>query len=324
MRTLTIGGLNLSSLALRDAVALPLLDAGVPVLDMFADCLGQVAAERRGVVLLAPQGAGKSIAIARDVSRFNAEEERRRAELDAQYQPRRIIVVGTLRIRAPRDLYRWLFKQAFGTDPVEYLYRRKKTDEELRADFIARCVEENVVAVVVDEAQTLEQPILDALRDLMAVAEPNAAERIETTADGVSSLRPQGVGVLLVGTLAVQARLHEIPEIGRRWIRSEIVGLTEAADAPGMLAKLLPAFAQGAAEMGEEAWATFIAQAVTRGHTVPISTLADLTRGFIRRVCDDQPDVQDIKDLHWNQDIFQQAAYELLGLSFFGAGVQAA
>lgn len=314
MRTIAIGGLDLTSLALRECAALPVLTEGVPVQDWMADCLQQAVAERRGVILVAPHGAGKSLSITRDLARFHAAEESLRATQDAAYVPRRVVALSTLRLRDARELYVTMYRAAFDTLPTDRVYRRAKTADELRDDLICRCTEENVVAFVVDEAQTLGLPILEALRDLMAVAESMNTERW-LPGDGEERATPAGIGVLLVGTMELKAQFPRMHEYGRRWIRTEEVGLVAATTAPAALTKLLPAFAEGARTMGAEAWVTLVQQVVTHGTDVPVSRLHDVARGYLRRSSAECPTATTTADLPWDEDLFRQAAYELVGIS---------
>ena len=317
MRTVPIVGLDLSSLALREGAALPLIEGVVPVQEWLADCLKQTIAERRGVILLSPHGAGKSLAVARDVARFDAAEEARRQTKDVSYVPRRVVVVTTLRVESARELFVALYRAAFDTLPADRVFRRTKTSDELRDELVARAAEENVVAFVIDEAQTLSSDALEALRDLMAVSESANPERLERTARG-ERVRPAGLGVLLVGTLALQPRLPGLSEYGRRWVRTETVGLIEPAAVVEALPKLLAAFAAGAKTMGTEAWAAFVTQTLTQGRALPISALQDITRTYLRRAAELQPKARTLADLRWDEELFRQATYELIGLSFHG------
>lgn len=316
-RTLVIGGLDIASFALREGPALPLLQEEVPVQGWVTDCLTQVVAERRGVVLLSPHGAGKSVALAVDVQRFEAAENARRTQKEHSYVPRRIVPVTTLRVEDPRALYIALYQAAFDVLPADRVYRRTKTADELRDELIARCEEENVVAFAVDEAQTLAVEVLEALRDIMAVSETKCATRLEQAPDG-PRIRPGGIGVLLLGTLALAPKLTDLEEYGRRWIRTEVVGALEEADVPGIMRRLLGAFEVGARTMGPDEWQTLVRQTLTRGRGLPISTLNDVARAYIRRAAAEQPKARKLDELTWDRELFQQACRELVGLQLLG------
>lgn len=316
-RSLIIGGLDPASFALREGAALPLLDDALPIQEWFADCLQHAVAERKGVVLLSAQGAGKSVAVKRGVRTFDRAERARRGAKEASYEPRQVAVVTTLRAESAKELFVALYRAAFKTAMVERIYRRQKTSDELRDELIARCDEEGVVAFVIDEAQTLTDEALDALRDLMAVAESMSEAQIEETSRG-DMAKPAGIGVLLVATLAFLPRLTALEEFTRRWVRAEVVAVPEEAAVPDVLRRLLPAFEAGAQALGAEGWASLVAATLTMGRQVPIATLHDFTRTYLRRAAADQPTARKIQQLAWDVDLFRQAAYELVGFHIPG------
>jgi type II secretory pathway predicted ATPase ExeA len=313
MRTIPIGGLDLSNLALRQNAALPVLTEDVAVQEWFTDCLKQTLTERRGVILLAPHGAGKSLAITRNLAQFHEAEERRRSTREATYQPRRVVTLSTLRIDDARELFVALYHAAFDTYPADRVYRRTKTAGEIRDALIARCAEENVVAFVIDEAQTLGTVALEALRDLMATSESAQADRWTATPEG-GEVTPAGVGVLLVGTFALQHRLPGLTEYGRRWVRTEKVGLMPAGTVPSALTRVLPSFAEGARVLGEEGWVRLVGQVMTQGRELPVSTLLDITRAYLRRASEVHASADTLAALPWDEGLFRQAGHELLGL----------
>jgi type II secretory pathway predicted ATPase ExeA len=242
-RTFVAGGIDTASYALRQGPALPLLE-DVPVRLWMSDCLEQAVVDRCGVILLAVQGAGKTVSAEQDVLAFEKQEHARR-KTEPTYAPRRVISLTTVRATSARELYTAMYKAAFDVAPAERFYKRNKYEDELRAELVDRCQQEDVAAFVIDEAQTLTVAAFEALRDLMAVAEQRAPDRFEFTATG-TLVRPAGLGVLLVGTLALAPRLLSAPDLDRRWVRTEIVGAPEVAEVPGMLRQILPAFAAGA------------------------------------------------------------------------------
>ena len=316
-RSVMVGGLDTAALALREGAGLPLLTDEVPVQAWMTDCLQQAATERRGVVLLGVQGVGKSVAVRRMLRDFEREEFLRKETKDHAYIPRRAVRLTTVRAATAREMYVALYKAAFLRRPEERVYRRTKTTDELREELVARCDEEHVVAFVIDEAQTLTDPALDALRDIMAVAESSSETLIEETEQG-DLIRPEGIGVLLVATFAFQPRLLTLPEYGRRWMRVEQVAALEEAQVPAILTRVLPAFADGAQALGAPAWADLIQRLVTQGHRIPISTLHDLARTYIRRAAVEHPAAQKVAQLPWDRDLFEQAVFEHAGLQILG------
>lgn len=315
-RTFTIGGLDTAAYALREGVALPLIDSDIPVQEWVTDCLQQAVVERRGVILLAPHGAGKSIAIKRDLLAFDRLEQQRRT-VEAAYEPRRVVALTTVRATTARELFISLYRAAFDVAPSERVYRRKKDDDELRNELVARCEAEQVVAFIVDEAQTLTPEALEALRDLMAVAETSAAGRLEALGTE-HAVRPGGIGVLLVATMTFYPRLQHIPEFGRRWVRVETVGALDDEAVPGLLARLLPAFAEGARQLGEATWADLVYRTVLCGRHLCISTLHDIAHTYVRRAAAEQPAARKVAELGWDEDLFRHAVSELVGFTILG------
>lgn len=312
MRTITIGGLDTTQLTLRDGLPLPVLDDVVPVYTYAADCLKQAVAERRGVALCSPAGGGKTLSTQRVLRRFQAAEEAR-CKKEATYIPRRAVYVSTVRADTPRALYGELFHAAFDEPLQDRLRGRVRGDEQLRDDLINRCTEERVVAFVVDEAQTLTATALAALRDLMAMAESKDVARFGSadTADGAAeeAARPAGIGVLLVGTFALERTLAGAEELGRRWLRVERVGLMAANDVPAAMQRMLPAFAAGAVAMGT-AWPGMVREVLQCTDECPVAALVDITRAYVRRASEQDAAVKRAADLPWDEDLLRLVGME--------------
>lgn len=169
---------------------------------------------------------------------------------------------------------------------------------------------QDIAVLVIDEAQTLTEGALVALRDLIAVAENRAPQRMVVGPSGPQYV-PSGLGVLLLGTYDLEVRLSQSEEAGRRWVRAQRVGPVAAADAPVVFRKLLPAFDKAAKALGAKAWADVVTRLCTDGRDIPIATIENIIRIYTRRMVIDVPGIATVADIPWDVELFEQACGEL-------------
>lgn len=259
--------------------------ATASVVALCHDALDQAAAARTGVVLVAPKGAGKSRALRHVIGRF-ALADRLRAGRDPAYRRRRVVAVSTLRASTYRDALLDLLYAVAGASHRDRVRGRVKTLDELRIELAEMLLDLGVVVVVVDDAETLSDHALTALRDVMvetATRDPAGAPG----ADGAQA--PAGVGMLLAGTGDLTPRLLRSDEAGQRYARLVSAGLVPAAHVAGVYRLWLPGFEAHVAAIGEAAWAGYVRTLVTRGKPVALRRLEAHVREYARRLARRDP-----------------------------------
>lgn len=308
-RSIAIGGIDDTLHQLINALPLAVLRDEVPAIAWIPDCIAQAAAERKGVAIIGESGVGKSIGLRVAIDEFERGEREAKAAHDP-YVVRRIVRCSTIRSTTARDMFIEIYRVAFDVSPAIRVHGRTKTDDEIRDELLERLFDEDVAVLVIDEAQTLTERALIALRDLIAVAEDRAPKRLVAGAGG-SHYVPSGIGVLLVGTYELEVRLAQSEEAGRRWVRAQRVGAVTVADAPVVFRKLLPAFDKAATKMGDAAWADCIMRRCTAGRDVPIGTIENIIRTYTRRLLIETPGIRTVATIPWDAEIFEQACGEL-------------
>lgn len=298
---LTVGGID-EATYLLDQLTLPVLD-DVDAVGWIADCLTQAATERKGVVAIGEKGAGKTVALRRAIDRF-MEAERIKESADAKYRRRRVLLVRSLRARNRRDTLVAIWHESLGTAPNVKVRGRAKTDDEITNELVEELLHQRVCVLAVDEAETLSDHALQAIRDLMSVAEDRCSERFSG-----DSYRAAGIGVLLVADWKLEPRLTASDESGQRWVRIQPVSTVPAADIADIYRRMLRAIDAHAEDIRDAAWQRFIRRHVTRGQSFPIRFVENHVRAYIRRIAAFEP-VANLEDLVWDEEIFRMTLEE--------------
>ena len=311
-RTIQIGVLNRDAMALQESARIPLLTTEIPVMADIADALASVVAQRTGMAVIADPGAGKSVAL--EVARQDFEDmEAEALRLDGTYKIRHLVRLNTIRSTSTADILRLLYIAAFGAPPVERNYRHRRTDEELREELVKRFIEEHVVALLIDDAQTLEQPVYDALRDLMAVMVERERGGLEATTKGQTA-RPAGLGVLLVGTPPLWGHLQRHEDYGRRFTKVQRADSFAEGELPKILRRLLPAFERGAKAMGDTKWKALQSEMFGMLAHASIAVVIDVTRTYIFRATNANPKLTAVEKIPWDEALFRLAVVEQVSL----------
>ncbi|MCU0649687.1 MAG: ATP-binding protein, partial [Gemmatimonadaceae bacterium] len=181
-----------------------------------------------------------------------------------------------------RGFYHACYKAAFGVSMVDRARGRRRTTDELRDDLIERARKHRIIAFVVDEAETLTAPVLEAIRDLVSAAASSDASRLVVDT-GAPNARVRGIGVMLVGTPILEETLRRHEEAGVRIARIQRVSGIEQDAVPQVLARLLPAFASQADD-DADLWASIVTRFVPMIGHVPIGRLVRLARAYVVRM----------------------------------------
>jgi hypothetical protein len=219
-----------------------------------------------------------------------------------------VVIIPKLEAKTRRKVFTAIYRAAFDVAPVLRVRGSIKEDDDLRSDLIARLDEERIAALVFEDAQSFEPDVLEAIRDVMAISQDFAKERLTNTPNG-TKVRALGIGVLLVGTEELQVNLAEMRD--RHWIITRHAGGVAKDDVPKVFAAMLPAFASAAKTMGLKAWKSFLKAHVARGRSVPISQVEDIIRVYVRRTLVEQPDLQYLSQIPWDEELFREVVADL-------------
>lgn len=299
--TVRLGGLDPSTFLVED-LRLPIQETGA--IAMMRDGVDQAAAERKAVAVLGAKGTGKSIALERAKREFQSAEEAKREE-DGKYQPRRIVVVHSPRSSRDLEVYSAIWKAAVGSSAPVRKRGRTIPAEELRDRLVEHLLAANVAVLAFEEAESLSYQGLTVIRDLVSVSEATSKERFSGDA-----YAPAGVGVLLVGAMDLEPRLREWEELGHRLLR--IVRLTDldAEEVAWLYRAFLAGIDRHASAIGDEAWVGWIRQEVTHGKPVPIRGIENHVRAYIRRMAENDPEIEAVDDVEFNEELFLYTLHE--------------
>lgn len=312
-----VGGVDAAVQHLLRALPLPILSDELESFSWCYDALEQAADTRVGVVLVGPGDSGKSVGLRWAARQFEAEELRLVRE-HAPYRPRRVVRLCKLAVQTPLDFLIALYRAAFDATPSLRLLGRAKRAEELFAEIVERLRDEDVAAVVVDDADALPDAVIEQLTGLMARSTDEHPDQLgeATLATPGGTVAPLGVGVVLAGTAKLEARISRGGEVGNAWKRVCRVSAVPAAQVPAVLARLLPAFGVASTTLGPLGWATFVHQHVTFGRATPIGTLDHVARQYVRRLVIDAVSagrlVRSLAEVPWDPAMLEQIRTETL------------
>lgn len=305
MREITIGGVR-ESTHLVEELELPILEE-IDALAWIGDAVDQAAAERKGIAVVGRKGAGKTVAAAQALRRFEA-AEKQIAKADDRYEKRRAIVVQGPRSAKRVEVLAEIWYAATGVHPFRLVRGRRKSDEQLLDELIVKLAHENIAVVIVDEAENLSEEGLIALRDIISKAEGAAKNRFSG-----QGYRPAGVGVVLVGTYRLKARLIRSEEAGHRWVSIREVEDLTPAEAAEVYRHFLPCFAAHAEELGEDEWKEYVRLRVVKGRPVPVRQIENHVRSYVRRVAaESEEEIESKADIPFDQELFEWTLAELV------------
>jgi hypothetical protein len=304
---LNLGGSDPHQNAAEELV-LPLLEE-VEAYSLIHEAIDQALAERKGVLLVGDKGVGKTVAFREGLDAlFNA--ERQKEDLDASYRPRYVVRHATVRNQSARDVLVDLLGQV-KPDFVPRVRGGVKKEDELRKELVFALLDSRVALLAIDEAETLRDDILTVLRDINSDAERLAAARFRVSSadDANGGVAAAGVGILLVGTTKLSARIQEGDECDRRWVRLLIANPVAPDLVPTVYLKWLPQFRAAPAAANPVAWANYIHSLVSSGKPVPISRIENHVRLYYRLMVRNGLAISRVAT-PFHQDLFEYTAGE--------------
>lgn len=288
---------------------------GLPSIGILQDALAQAVEHRHGVVVLGPMGTGKSEGAHAACEQW-LEDERRLVMGSTLHQRRRVVYHHGLTARSKRELFADLLQRAMPGVKVS-LYQRgqRKADDALREELYQVYRAQNVVALIVDDAQTLSDSALHGLRDLMATRETDPYRTV--IVDDRAATPAVGVGVVLVGTPDLESRVLATGEThghGRWQFRHE-VPLLSAAHLGPIYRAVFPCIAEDPAATAPLSFDAFLAQHLARGRLLPVRLVCTHIREYVGRLGAAAPErVATARDVAFDRalflDTFRKAEWE--------------
>ena len=288
-----------------DDLALPML-SGLGALAACRQGLDMAVATRRGILVLGEKGTGKSVGLNEACGWFRS-IERQKHEDDDTYRVRRILRCGGLRMMN----YRGVAIHLCGLLARDYNDRnrgRRKQEAQIRAEFVQLCLKKRYTVLTIDDAENCSAEALLLLRDLMADAEAADPKRYATP----GATAPGGIGILIVGTDAIERQLLNSPEAGQRWAKLIRVENTSPEDVPRVYRTWLPGFAAHIAERGEDAWVNYITSTVCRGGEVVLRTLDNHVRAYLLEMLRTYPEIRTLAEVPFDREVFEGTLHEAL------------
>jgi hypothetical protein len=288
-----------------DCFTLPVI-AEYDTVTLIGRALRQTVRRRRGFAVVGEKGAGKTIALQTALDQFD-ERERRREALAGEYRRWRVLPLYTVRATSAWDFLKEVLEEVLATTPETHVKNRRRSEDELRADLRIHCAELRIAALAIDEAETLARPVLQALRDIISVAESRSLERFVTTPGGERHVQSAGLGILLVGTHELEKPLTRSKERGHRWAKIVKVPRVAPEQVAPILACWFPGFAQQIGTMGRTAWETFLKTDVCDGDNVSFRFLEHVAAEYFEAVTDNDPSIATRETTPFIRDIFVYA-----------------
>lgn len=304
VRTLTIGGIPQHD-NLGASLVLPLL-RGTETVQLVFDALHDAVSRRTGVVVVGEKGTGKSEATRLAVREFEG-AERQRQEMDAGYRRRRLLKLPSLVTPKYRDVLFELLKQISGSETRPRVNGVPVSEDALLMRCCTLLFERNVVALLIDQAESCSADALRVLRDLMTYASEMDERR--KSVDGVIAA---GVGVVIVGTPPLRAVIATNEEMGHRWARVVEVDGVLPEDVGLIYTTWFPGFAAEIARRGEPWWESAIDGIVSKGQLIAIRSITLHMQRYWQHVLSTHPEVLTRELAPLDYDLFRFAADEVV------------
>lgn len=301
-RTVTIGGLPTHD-DRAGKLVLPLL-RGTEVVEVVTDALSDAVSRRTGIVVVGEKGVGKTEA-ARLAERGFEEGERQRQALDAGYRRRRVLKLPALVTPKYRDVQFELHKQIAGTEARPRVSGAPVSEDTMHQRLCTLCFDQNVAALIVDQAEGSSREALRVLRDFMTFAAELDERR--TKVDGVFAA---GVGVLLVGAPGLRAMIATDEEKGHRWARVAEVHAVAPEEVGAVYRAWMPRFEEEIARRGAAWWESELDGLVSKGQAVAIRSLWHHVSRYWDHVVANYPAVHAPQDAPLDYGLFRFAADE--------------
>jgi hypothetical protein len=257
---------------------------------------------RRGVVMCGPKGAGKGAALSLALRWWDDRERER--EGNPAYQRHRVLRIGSLRGATYKETAVYIAKRI----DKQYEARvrgAKKQDNDVRDDAVQMALNKRYVVILFDEGELLSAASLNLLRDLMAKAEDDDAERVSE--DGVVA---RGLGIVLWGDESLETKVGLSDEANERWVRRIKIRLLEPDEVVEVYDAWFPGFAPEIAKMGRNMWVNYVTSLVCRGRTVSFRLIENHARAYVLFMQRSRGLAPVAATMPFDVDVFQQTFQE--------------
>ncbi len=256
---------------MTDKITPEQLDEGFPIIEdvdskaMLRKLLETAISSRSAIAAIADKSAGKTFSLERVIDEWDAEELRRRTETTG-YKQRRLVLVGRLKAQNERDCLITILTALRGSPPYLRMRGGRKTDAQILKEIVATCIEQNVVALLIEEGEYTSEAGMTVIRDVIAEAAQMDRRKGGIHAGGTE----RGVGVLAVGTRPFRRIVDQDIERGHRWPLVEEIGLVPPEKAPDIYLTWFPRWQDHVDSITPESWKTYIESVVTSGRPLPV------------------------------------------------------
>lgn len=272
-------------------------------IDLARYAISSATTLKRGCVLIGDKGTGKSEGVHAGLRWYDASQKQREAA-DPRYQRSYALHFPNLAKETEHGLAVLLGKQLL-PDFSDRAGVRTKSPQALRDEIASHLLKNRYAVIVIDEAEFLTPACLEFLRHLMSTAAPRDSRQYEG-----SGKRPAGIGVVLVGTPVLKARIVASEEAGHRWAEILDVEPLTLEDACQVYAHWLPTLtaAFGAAiGVNSMAWVNYVGTTLAQGNVLPLRVIDHHVRTYLHEIATMYPGLRGLDQVPVDRDRFEDA-----------------
>ena len=263
------------------------------------------AMQRRGVAVIGPKGAGKTLGLRMACEWFTDLERSKRAAEEG-YRMRRILRLRGLRDSSYRETAVLVAKQV-SPHFSDRKKGKKKDQNEIRQELVQLCLKQQIAVIVADEGEIYSDQALLFLRDLMSEAEDEDSNRFKT----LGSVGAGGIGVVIVGDETLEKRLVTTNEASERWTKVFTVDGMDSTAVARVYQAWFPAFADHVVRVGEHEWLNYVNSVICRGRKASFRLLENHARTYAHYVFRSRRDITDRADIPFDARLFEHSADEV-------------
>ncbi|MBY0491348.1 MAG: hypothetical protein K2R93_16005 [Gemmatimonadaceae bacterium] len=249
-------------------------DGGFPIIPavdaktLMRKMLELAISSRAAIAVVAQKSAGKTFSLERVIDEWDAEQLQQQLATPG-HVPQRIVLVGRLKAHSERDCLIAILTALRGAPPHMRMRGGRKTDAQLLSEIVSTCLEQNVVALLVEEGEYITDAGMTVIRDVITEAALADRRKGGTEAGGME----RGVGVLAVGAPSFRRIVDQHAERGHRWPLIEEIGLVPPALAPDIYLTWFPRWKEHVDVLTMPRWRLYIDTVVTGGQPLPVGRL---------------------------------------------------
>jgi hypothetical protein len=236
-------------------------------------------ASRAGVALIAPKSAGKTLGLQRVLDEWDAEQLNLRLS-DPEYQPQRIVLIGRLKATSERECLVSILTTLRGSPPQLRIRGGRKADAHLLSEIVATCLEQNVVALLIEEGEFISDAGMTVTRDVMTEVALADRRRGSVNVGGAE----RGVGILAIGAPPFRRTVDDNIERGHRWIAVEEIGLVPPPLVPDIYLTWFPRWSEHVEKITPSRWQLYVESVVTGGQPVAVGRLVRHAQLYLEAV----------------------------------------